>query len=94
MTDTWVIKGDILDPSTRALLGSIHRVQLLLAGQAPLSLGIRPGTCWMSGEPVRSIWSHVKLMVHIPSVPESRNNTKPLYLSNNDFDFEGIFFKK
>ena len=70
MANAGVIKGDILDPSTRVFLGCIHRVKLLLPRDVPISLGIRPGASWMSGEPVRSIWSHMYLLVHIPSVPK------------------------
>lgn len=70
MADAGVVKGDVLDPSARVLLGGIHRVKVLLAGRVPFSLGIWPGAGWMSGEPVRTIWSHLYLLVQASFVPK------------------------
>lgn len=71
MADAGVIKWDILDPSTWVLLGSIHGVKLLLSTQDPSSLRNRPEANWMSGEPMRSIWGHLYVMVLAPVIPKS-----------------------
>lgn len=70
MSNARVIKGDILDPSTRVLLGSIYWIKLLLTTHVPVPVGIWPVASWMSGEPLRTIWSHMYLLVRTPFVPK------------------------